>query len=93
MARNPSISLTEHQQHFIEELVSSGRYHGVSEVVRAGLRLLEDKEERRATTLQSLQADVQAALDDVKAGRAHDFDPEAIINAGEKARSDRLRSE
>ena len=47
MARNPSISLTARQQDFVESLVASGRYHGVSEVVRAGLRLIEDEGQRR----------------------------------------------
>lgn len=93
MARNPSISLTEHQQTFIEGLVASGRYHGVSEVVRAGLRLLEDEEERRAAAMRELKAGVETGLDDLKAGRVEDFDPDAIIREGEKRRSDRLRSE
>jgi len=56
MARNPSISLTDHQQEFVRTLVDSGRYHGVSEVVRAGLRLLEDEEERRDVERGRLRA-------------------------------------
>lgn len=62
MARNPSISLTEHQQRFIASLVESGRYHGVSEVVRAGLRLLEGQEEQRAAALRRIEAAVEAGL-------------------------------
>jgi antitoxin ParD1/3/4 len=93
MARNPSISLTEHQQHFINDLVTSGRYHGVSEVVRAGLRLLEDEEQRRITALESLKEGVASGLHDIKAGQVEDFDPETIIEAGEQRRSARLRSE
>ncbi len=62
MARNPSISLTEHQQHFVAELVGSGRYHGVSEVMRAGLRLLEEQEERRAAALRTIEEVVRQGL-------------------------------
>ncbi len=63
MSRNPSISLTDHQQAFVAALVESGRYHGVSEVMRAGLRLLEEQEERREAALRLLEAAVQEGLD------------------------------
>lgn len=89
MARNPSISLTEHQQRFVETLVSSGRYHGVSEIVRAGLRLLEDEEERRAAERRRLKAGVEAGLADFEAGRVSDFDPARIIEKGEAKASNR----
>ena len=62
MARNPSISLTDHQQRFIASLVDSGRYQGVSEVVRAGLRLLEEREEKRRAVLQQIEGAVEAGL-------------------------------
>ena len=88
MARNPSISLTEHQQEFVQTLVASGRYHGVSEVVRAGLRLLEDEEERRTAERQRLRAGVDAGLADIEAGRVSDFDPDRIIKKGEAKASD-----
>ena len=93
MLRNPSISLTEHQQEFVQTLVASGRYHGVSEVVRAGLRLLEDKEERRAAERRRLQAGVEAGLADIEAGRVSGFDPTRIIKKGEAKASDRSNSE
>ncbi|MBO6797106.1 type II toxin-antitoxin system ParD family antitoxin [Maricaulis sp.] len=63
MSRNPSISMTEHQQAFVERMISSGRYHGVSEVVRAGLRLLEAHEERQVAALGGLQDLVQQAYE------------------------------
>ncbi len=63
MSRNPSVSLTEHQQHFVAGLVESGRYHGVSEVFRAGLRLLEEREDRRRALLRRLESGVRAGLD------------------------------
>ncbi len=63
MSRNPSISLTDHQQAFVTKLVASGRFHGVSEVMRAGLRLLEEREERRQALLKRIEVAVQEGLD------------------------------
>jgi len=39
-----SIALTTHWQHFVDQLILSGRYNNQSEVIRAGLRALEDRE-------------------------------------------------
>ena len=46
MATN--VSLTAELETFARSCVESGRYNNVSEVVRAGLRLLQENEERRA---------------------------------------------
>ena len=39
-----NVALTNHQAHVVEQLVSSGRYQNASEVLREGLRLIEQRE-------------------------------------------------
>jgi len=57
MARNTSITIGDHFSHFVSEQVRSGRYGSTSDVVRAGLRLLEEHEARvRALHDDALEA-------------------------------------
>jgi len=49
MPKNTSITLGEHFDGFIAQQIADGRYASASEVVRAGLRLLEDNENKVAT--------------------------------------------
>lgn len=56
MAQNTSISLDDHFTGFLAQEVSSGRYRSASEVVRAGLRLLEDQETQLAALRSALVA-------------------------------------
>lgn len=68
MGKNTSISLGNHFESFIESSVSKGRFGNASEVIRAGLRLLEE-EENRITILHN------AIREGIESGRADDFDP------------------
>ena len=52
MGKNTSISLGDHFEEFILNKIGEGRYHSASEIIRAGLRLLE-QEERKIEALKN----------------------------------------
>jgi antitoxin ParD1/3/4 len=69
-----NVVLTERQAKFLENMVSSGRYQNASEVMREGLRLIEQQEAEKAAKLKALRDAVQLGIDDIEAGRAITFD-------------------
>ncbi|MFT4132768.1 type II toxin-antitoxin system ParD family antitoxin [Labrys sp. (in: a-proteobacteria)] len=83
MARNTSVSLGDHFAAFIDEQVDTGRYGSASDVVRAGLRLLEEQEVR-------FQALRDALIAGEESGPPKPFDGQAFLkrlhdkHAGEK---------
>lgn len=72
MARTTSVSLGAHLSDFIEHQASEGRYGNASDVMREGLRLLEEHECR----LAALRA---ALIEGEESGQAGPFDVEAFI--------------
>jgi antitoxin ParD1/3/4 len=68
MSKNTSISLGDYFEQFVSTQVSAGRYKNVSEVIRAGLRLLENEESKVIALKMAIQ-------DGIDSGIAHDFDP------------------
>lgn len=70
--KNTSFSLGDHFATFVETEVAKGRYASASEVVRAGLRLLEEREAH----LAALRA---ALIEGEESGPAIDFDFDAFI--------------
>ena len=59
MGKNTSVSLGDHFESFVEQSIAEGRYNNASEVIRAGLRLLEEEESR----LIALKNAIQEGLD------------------------------
>ncbi len=59
MPRNTSVTLGDHFDQFVAEILQQGRFQSVSEIVRAGLRKLEVDE----TKLLALRAKLQAGED------------------------------
>jgi len=57
-----SVALSPHFEHFIREQVESGRFNNASEVVRAGLRLLEDQQKQTDLKLNALRAAIVTGL-------------------------------
>lgn len=76
MSKNTSIALGEHFQDFVREQVKHGQYGSTSEVIRAGLRLLEEHN----TKLAVLRSAIQEGID---SGSAESFDFDDFINAKE----------
>ena len=71
MARNTSVTLGDHFASFISDQVQAGRYGSTSDVVRAGLRLLEEHE----TKVKALQ---EALIAGEQSGEPRPFDFEAF---------------
>lgn len=71
-----NIHLTEPMRAYVEGQIKSGAYANVSEVVRAGLRLLMDKDGARQ--FYTLKAELESALSEAQTEPLAPFDPEAF---------------
>jgi antitoxin ParD1/3/4 len=67
-----NVVLTDHQQELVETLVQSGRYQNASEVLREGLRLIEQRERLEAAKLEALREAASLGWVDIAAGRYAD---------------------
>jgi antitoxin ParD1/3/4 len=63
MSMATSYSIGKHFEQFIEGLIASGRYSTASEIIRDGLRIIEEREQRREAKLEALRAAIQEGLD------------------------------
>jgi len=68
MGKNTSIALGEHFEDFVRFGINQGRYKNASEVIRAGLRLLEEEEQK----FYALKLAIQEGID---SGIVENFDP------------------
>ena len=85
-----NINLTEHYDRFVAKQVGSGKYKNASEVMRAGLRLLEEQsqtDEQKLALLRKLAADGFRSLDQGKGLTISSVDsiPGAIAKIGRRA--------
>src|SRR5260370_35888180 len=69
-----NVHLTEHFDHFIEAGITSGRFRNASEVVREGLRLLEQREQEDQAKLEWLRGAAGAAIDSIERGDGIEFE-------------------
>jgi len=79
-----SYTLGAHYERFVRDLVASGRYASASEVMRDGLRLVEEREQVRAAKLDALRRDIREGLDSGA--------PEPLDMAASKAEARRRRA-
>lgn len=68
MSKNTSVTLGDHFEQIIEKIIKSGRYSSASEVIREGLRLVDEREQK----IQILREAIEAGE---RSGYVKDFDP------------------
>ncbi|MEO8852491.1 MAG: type II toxin-antitoxin system ParD family antitoxin [Ginsengibacter sp.] len=68
MGHNTSVSLGNYFEEFVENRISEGRYKNASEIIRAGLRLLEEDENK----IKALKNAIREGID---SGTAENFNP------------------
>jgi antitoxin ParD1/3/4 len=69
-----NVSLTPELEQFVESRVASGRYQTASEVIREGLRLLEEREQTREAALEELRAQLRRGVEQADRGELLDGD-------------------
>lgn len=74
MGKNTSVSLGDYFEEFVENRIAEGRYKNASEVLRAGLRLLEEEENKIAALKSAIQ-------EGINSGIAKNFDPQKHLAA------------
>jgi antitoxin ParD1/3/4 len=68
MSKNTSVTLGEHFEQIIEKGIKSGRYASASEVIREGLRLVDEREQKIKILREAIEAGE-------KSGYVKNFDP------------------
>ena len=67
-----NIALTPHLDRFVQSKIESGRYQSASEVVREGLRLLEEREADRQNSIAKLRQDIDVGWQQCEKGEVVD---------------------
>ena len=83
-----NVSLTPQLEQMVREKVESGRYNNASEVVREGLRLIEERDER----LRRLRDEMQLGIDQFARGESVAVDPAYLKRVRDEIRES-LRTE
>lgn len=79
MSKNTSVTLGPHFEKFVGQQVQSGHYGSVSEAIRAGLRLLEEKEAKLGLLRKALvEGENSGTSDYTLAGLIHELDAEDL---------------
>ncbi len=86
-----NVNLPPHFKKFVEKNVRDGRFGNASEVVRAGLRLLEHEQTVRQLKIQRLREAAKTGIDDVAAGRFTDLSASEVSSHLEKITASALQ--
>lgn len=73
-----NVSLTPRLEKLVNKKVAGGLYHSASEVIRAGLRLLEEQDEMRSRRLKELRQEIALGLEEAQRGQSKPLDMGAI---------------
>ena len=73
-----NVVLTDHLEQVVNNLVLSGRYQNASEVLREGLRLLEQREAEEAAKVEALRHATSIGLMDLEQGRFVEVDGDGL---------------
>jgi antitoxin ParD1/3/4 len=76
-----NVVLTDHQTSLVERLVSSGRYQNASEVLREGLRLVEQREAKDMAQLEALRSAIRIGVADMEQGRFTTLDSSESLDS------------
>ncbi len=74
MGKNTSVSLGNYFDQFIQSRINEGRFKNVSEVIRAGLRLLEEEESKIIVLKKAIEEGIESGI-------AHDYNPKTHLEA------------
>ncbi len=74
MGRNTSVSLGNYFESFVDNSVTEGRFKNASEVIRAGLRLLEEEEHKIVALRNSINEGIESGI-------AENFDPKKHLES------------
>lgn len=90
-----NVVLTDHQAHLVDTLVRTGRYQNASEVLREGLRLVEQHAAEDTVRIDALRKAAEVGWNDIDAGRSTDVTDDNLADfvatLGKEA-ADRLRA-
>src|SRR5437660_11256787 len=87
-----NVVLTERQEQLVETLVESGRYQNASEVLRDGLRLVEQREAEDASKLKALRVAACVGVNALNRGEFKEFESIEDLQAYLNEFSDRVIS-